>query len=238
VEKLDYILLTHIHLDHSGGLPPVLTRYPMAKVVCHSKAVKHLVDPSSLWSGSLASLGSIAREYGIPEAVPTEKILPHFKNMLPELTVLETPGHAAHHLSFVYGKILFPGEAGGIYLTRGDSDYLRPATPSRFDYDIFMESLGRLLSLEDMPICFSHFDEGESSQYLLGRFREQMILWKGIVYEEIQKGKSRLEERCLENLLQKDDNLKTLSGMNPFTQEREKFFLLNSIKGFLGYFKN
>lgn len=235
VERLDYILLTHIHIDHSGALPAILERYPMARALCHGTAMKHLLDPSLLWAASLSSLGPIAEGYGLPQPVSAEQLLPHTECGPPGLTVIETPGHAAHHLGFCYEGNLFPGEAGGIYVTSEDMDYMRPATPPRLYYDTFMASIERLLLFEDMPICYAHFSRGGNSRLLLKRFREQMLLWREVILNGTKKDVNGLEERCFENLIRKDDNLRALTCMEPATQMREKFFLLNSIKGFLDH---
>ncbi|MFP3929002.1 MAG: MBL fold metallo-hydrolase, partial [Desulfobacteraceae bacterium] len=57
LERLDYLLLTHIHLDHAGGVKRVLEEYPEARVICHRSALPHLVEPARLWAGSLKVLG-------------------------------------------------------------------------------------------------------------------------------------------------------------------------------------
>ena len=77
LERVDYVLLTHIHIDHWGGVGDLLGHYPMARVVCHEKAIQHMVDPSRLWNGSLKVLGEIAEAYGSPKPVPKEKLIPH-----------------------------------------------------------------------------------------------------------------------------------------------------------------
>ncbi len=237
LDRVDYVLLTHIHIDHCGGLGDLLAHYPMARVICHDKAVEHMVDPSRLWNGSLEVLGEIAEAYGAPKPVPRERLISHKENHPKALRILETPGHAVHHLSFFYRDRLFAGEAGGNYLIMGDSEYLRPATPPRFFFEVFLGSVDRLLSLGDLPIYYAHFDQGESSHRLLGIFREQLILWKEIVHLEVRKGDQGLLERCMDALIKRDPNLSGISKMDPDTRKREKYFLTNSIKGFIGYFK-
>ena len=54
VNKVDYVLLTHIHIDHGGGLANLLNVFPQARVFCHDSGIKHVVDPSRLWKGSLS----------------------------------------------------------------------------------------------------------------------------------------------------------------------------------------
>ena len=61
---LNYILLTHPHIDHAGGVGKLLKFFPHAKVVCHSRGIKHLINPKRLWEGSLKVLGKAAEFYG------------------------------------------------------------------------------------------------------------------------------------------------------------------------------
>ncbi|NPA25310.1 MAG: MBL fold metallo-hydrolase, partial [Deltaproteobacteria bacterium] len=72
VARLDYILLTHIHIDHAGGTGELLKSFPEAQVICHPQGIKHLVNPEKLWQGSLKVLGHVAEIYGeiipVPEA--------------------------------------------------------------------------------------------------------------------------------------------------------------------------
>ncbi len=235
IDRVDYVLLTHIHIDHAGGLADLLAHYSMAKVVCHEKAIEHLIDPSKLWAGSLKAIGKIAEMYGPPRPVSRERLIPHTECKIKGLTVIETPGHAIHHLCFNYKDRLFAGEAGGNYLIVGDMEYLRPATPPRFFLDICLKSLYRLLELKDQPICYAHFGKGESSHRLLKIFRDQLMLWNKIIHEEIVRGNKDLILRCRDKLLENDTNLKAFNKMDGDIQKRELFFMENAIKGFVGY---
>ena len=237
VERVDYVLLTHIHIDHAGGLADLLEYYPMARVVCHEKAPKYLVDPSTLWAGSLEVLGEIARLYGAPRPVPEEKVIPHTQTDMDDLIVVETPGHAAHHLSFSYKNRLFVGEAGGNYFVVSGMEYLRPATPPRFFLDVCFRSIDTLLALEDQPIHFAHCGRAESSHRLLRIFRDQLVRWEAIIREQINEGDADLVKRCTETLLEKDPCLKAFDKMDHETQERERRFIGNAIMGFEGYLK-
>jgi glyoxylase-like metal-dependent hydrolase (beta-lactamase superfamily II) len=237
VESVDYILISHIHIDHAGALADLLDRYPKAMAVCHEKGVESLVSPDKLWQGSRKILGLLAELYGEPRPVPSERLVPHTALASRRLTAIETPGHAPHHLSFCYGGRLFSGEAGGNYFLVGQEEYLRPATPPRFFLDVFLESVDRLLSLEDQPICYAHFGKGESSKRLLGRFREQVLQWKAWISEHLDSGLADPAETCVEMLLERDPNLKAFSHMPPGAQAREREFMANAVKGFIGYFQ-
>ena len=237
IERLDYILITHIHIDHCGALADILEQFPMAKAVCHAKGIKHIVEPENLWKGSLKVLGDIAEMFGPPGPVARERLIPHTETDIKDLVIIETPGHAAHHLSFCYKNLFFAGEAGGNYFLINGEEYLRPATPPRFFFDVFINSVDKLLALDNQPIHYAHFGKAESSHRLLNRFREQLFLWKDILAGEFQKGGDDIINRSIDVLLEKDSNLEVFSKMDAGTQRRERTFLGNAVKGFLGYFK-
>ena len=237
LDRVDYVLLTHIHIDHSGGLADLLDSYPMARVICHEKALKYLIDPLKLWNGSLKVLGKIAEMFGPPKPVPMKRLIPHTESDLKDLLIIETPGHAPHHLSFSYGNRLFVGEAGGNYFVVEGSEYLRPATPPRFFLDVCLKSVDRLLALENQPIYYAHFGGAASSHHLLEIFRDQLMRWKEIISEQTLKGHEDLIRRCTDALFERDPNLEAFHKMAPYTREREKIFMANAIKGFLGFFQ-
>lgn len=237
IDKLDYILITHIHIDHAGGLGHLLDHFPMAKAICHEKGIRHLVDPSKLWAGSLKTLGEVAEAYGPLKPVEQERLISHTEADIKDMKIIETPGHAPHHISFSYMGNLFAGEAGGNYCTVSGEEYLRPATPPIFLLEECLSSVDKLLDLEEMPMYFGHFGKVENSHRLLNRFRHQLLRWHDIIKEEITTWDSDLSERCLESLLEKDLDMKTFELMDPDTQMRERFFLTNSVRGYLGYLK-
>jgi len=235
MERVDYILLTHIHIDHAGGLAEFLEHFPMARAVCHDKGVRHLVDPSKLWEGSRKVLGEVAEAFGPLQPVKEEKCIPHTQAHIKNLVVIETPGHAPHHLSFSYRGNLFAGEAGGNYFSVQDTDYLRPATPHRFFLKDFLESLDRLIALDDQHICYAHFGDAPNSRQMLKRFRAQVLRWKEIIQKEMSAGSSDLTMRCMDSLLEKDPDLEAFKLMDPDTQKRERFFMANSVRGYMGF---
>lgn len=235
VERVDTVLLTHIHLDHAGGLAAFVEHYPTARVICHDKGLQHLVDPSKLWAGSLKALGRLAETYGPPGPLARERLISHRDARMEGLTILETPGHAPHHLSFCYKGVLFPGEAGGNYFTFQDADYLRPATPPVFFMEKALASIDRLLTLGDMAACYPHFGMADRVLPLLQRQRKQLLRWEKIIREEHAAGNARLKERCFDRLLKEDPDLRAFGAMSAEAQDRERFFMGNSVAGFLGY---
>jgi glyoxylase-like metal-dependent hydrolase (beta-lactamase superfamily II) len=235
IREVDFVLLTHIHMDHAGGLSEFLDHFPMARAVCHSKAISHLVDPSKLWLGSQKTLGDLAEAYGPIRPVKKERLIPHTEARVEGIDIIETPGHAPHHLSFIIQENLFAGEAGGIYLAGKDWEYLRPATPPVFFLKEFLGSIDRLLTAKDLAVCYAHFGKADSSHRMLKRERAQLLFWEEIIREELAKGDHRLMERGMARLLAEDPELKAFEAMSSADQDREKFFMGNSIKGYLGF---
>ena len=238
LDRVDYILITHIHIDHAGALAVLLDQYPMAKALCHAGAINHLVNPSKLWAGSRKVLGDIAEIYGPPLPVLGERLIPHTEADIKDLKVIETPGHALHHLSYSYQGRLFAGEAAGNYLKCGGLEYLRPATPPRFFLDVFLESLDALMALNDQAIRYAHFGEAQSSHEMLNIFRDQLLRWEAIIGESVRQGGESQDiiKRCVDLLLEKDPNLAAFHKMDPDVQDRERFFMTNGIRGFVEYF--
>ena len=234
IRHVDYVLLTHIHMDHAGGLAEFLDHFPMARAVCHEKAISHLVDPAKLWQGSLKTLGDLAEAYGPIRPVQRERLIPHTEAQAAGIDLVETPGHAVHHLSFVLQGHLFAGEAGGIYVTGPGWEYLRPATPPVFFLRQFIESIDRLLSLQDLRMCYAHFGIADRSHQMLQRERAQLLLWESLITEEAAGGGPLPVERCTARLLAQDPELRAFQRMSPAEQARERFFMGNSIKGYLG----
>ena len=239
LERLDYVLLTHIHIDHGGALAKVLAHYPKARVICHKKGISHLVDPSKLYDGSLKVLGDLARTYGSPGPIAKDRLVPHTECQIDGLQVIETPGHALHHLSFTYQKRLYAGEAAGNYFMVGKREYLRPATPPRFFLDVFMKSVDRLLALEDQPIRYAHVEGAESAHRLLRKFRDQLVFWESVIGESVTSGRRKTDiiQDCVDQLLRNDPNLRAFEDMDVNTQKRERTFMANAVNGFVGFFE-
>ena len=236
VDRADYILLTHIHLDHAGGLAAFFKEFPDARAVCHAQGVRHMVDPERLWQGSRKVLGELADLYGRPGSVAEDRLIPHDQADLDGLTIVETPGHAPHHLAYSWRGHLFSGEAGGNMIRVKGREYLRPATPPRFFLEEALGSVDRMLVLPDQPIHYGHFDQADGSHAMLNRFRQQLIRWRDILAVETEgPGGPDQVERCIDALLEKDPELAAFSDMDPVIQSRERYFMRNSVRGYLGY---
>ncbi len=239
IHKVDYVWLTHIHIDHAGGLAPFLNRFPEAKVIAPTKGLPHLIEPTKLWEGSLATLGEKAIAYGPIDPVSKESLFSPEEISLEGLTILETPGHAPFHLSFSFHDLLFCGESAGVFVPLGEKIYLRPPTPPRFFLDQTVASVDKMLALPDQAIYFGHAGSHLSSQKMLGLYREQLFRWKDIIFEVLQSvSEDDIIKQAMEVLLAKDPLLACFPQMDVLSQQRERYFMTNSINGFVGYLKS
>ena len=238
ITRVDYVWLTHIHIDHAGGLGPFLQKFPMARAVVPAKGRPHLIDPAKLWEGSLATLREKAVAYGPIESSDPARLISNQDFSLEGLTILETPGHAPFHLSFSYRDHLFCGESAGIYIEQEGEIYLRPPTPPRFFFDQTMGSVEKMLELKDQPIFFGHAGSHPSSHEILNLYRSQLFLWREVIGEVMAENPEDFTARAMEVLLEKDPRLAAFHRMNPSARDRERFFMANSIAGFLGYLKD
>ena len=238
IKKVDYVWLSHIHIDHAGGLDPFLEQFPTATALSHAKGLPHLIDPTKLWEGSLATLKEKAIAYGPIGPVAPKRLIPHDDLSLDGLTILETPGHAPFHLSYCYHDFLFCGDSAGVYLSFGKKKYLRPPTTPRFFFDQTVGSVDRMLALEDRAIYFGHAGSHPSSQEMLSLYRGQLFFWKDLIGEILKSNPQETLERITDVLLKNDPLLQCFQQMDVLSQNRERFFIANSIAGFVGHLQS
>lgn len=233
-DGVDLVLLTHIHLDHSGGVGQLCARYPEARVLAHPKAFRHLTDPSKLWSASVATLGDVAHAYGAPLPVEASVLTAEDGRGLVE--VLPTPGHAPHHLAFRVScggrRLFFVGEAAGLTLpAEGDAPWLRPTTPPRFDADSALDSLDRLLKTIDGDelLCYAHWGACGDPRRRVELARGQISEWLGHIGAMRDQSVSVIAA----SLMARDPLLR--AALPGDLMERERLFVENSVRGFLGW---
>ena len=172
VHELDWILVTHIHLDHAGAAGTLARHFPKARVGVHEVGAPHLVDPSKLWSSASRIYGDAMEQlWGGIDPIEEDRI-----HVLADgevislgdvsLRAVETPGHAYHHHAFVKeddGSV-FTGDALGVRLP--DVGAVRPATPPpEFHLEKAVSSIQRIADLGAETLWPTHFgphDVGES----------------------------------------------------------------------------
>ena len=177
--NVDWLILTHVHLDHAGGAGELMARLPNARLVVHPRGARHMIDPSQLWAGASAVYGEQVMEatYGRLRPIPAERVdeAPdgHVVSLADRpLLCLDTPGHARHHLS-VYDRqanVCFTGDTFGLSYREFDTangPFMLPTTtPVQFDPDALHASIRRLVDLKPSAMHLTHFDRVENVEKL------------------------------------------------------------------------
>lgn len=163
--ELAHIVLTHIHLDHAGGVGRLAERFPQATVWVHERGARHLADPSRLVASATRIYGEeyMERMFGPVAPVPVERLrrLDDGRRVLMgdrHLDVLYTPGHASHHVALADSATgaVFTGDALGIHVPA--LPVLRPATPPPdVDVERGVESIERIRARARSVLLFAHF---------------------------------------------------------------------------------
>lgn len=237
IGRIDHVLLTHIHLDHAGGTGHLLRHFPEAKINCHPKGIPHLVAPQKLWDESKKVLGNVAEAYGEMAPVPEASI--SWQERIPAggslVEALETPGHAAHHVSYRAGDILFAGEVAGVYVPLDNGFYCRPATPPPFHHGIFRDSIDRLAALDTRLVCLGHYGSRQDGTEVFERARRQLDVWVDTALRHFRKDSDPFAEAVLADLTAGDPDMAGWRSLPGDIQYRERTFCFNSIRGIRMY---
>lgn len=232
VSCIDYIVLTHIHIDHAGGVGNLLKYFPESKVVAPNRGVKHLIDPSRLQKASLKTLRQVALEYGEMAAVPADAIIP--REDLTDILFVDTPGHAPHHHSFYYplegeNPLLFAGEAAGVFWgdMEGKQFYMRPTTSPRFFFHSAMDSIKLLLRRPCSLLLYAHYGMVRHGDLFLKRSLEQLNEWR----EKVKREEGGAIPDLVDRILKEDPYVERFYEMSVDEQRRERYFITNSLRG-------
>lgn len=167
---VDYLLLTHVHLDHAGGAGALLRELPHARAYVHPRGAPHLIKPHKLIAGSKLVYGEerFAREYGELVPLPAERV--HEVQDGERLTLgartlelIHTPGHALHHYAVIDAahESIFPGDTFGISyraLDTAQGAFIFPTTtPTQFDPQQLVASIDRMLEYRPESMYLMHF---------------------------------------------------------------------------------
>lgn len=233
VEDLDYILLTHIHIDHAGGTGALLAAFPEAQVICHPEGIPHLVAPEKLWLGTLKVLGPLAAAYGEIVAVPAGRIT--FQETVGNCRVWMTPGHAQHHLSFQFDDLIFAGEVAGVHYPLAQGIFMRPATPPRFIPAVAQASLAKLIALHPQRLVFAHYGLVQDAGKYLRIASAQLDLWVRGVAVTTGVAQGECEAALIAWLLAHDEYYRNVDQLPEDILVRERYFLGNSLRGMIEY---
>jgi len=240
-DDVDYVAVSHIHIDHAGGAGTLLEHLPKARLLVHAKGVPHLIEPEKLWRQTRQVLGEIADMYGEIHPVPEQRIVKATDGMTVELgdgvglKVLETLGHASHHLSFYEnsGRGVFTGDVAGVYIKSLDT--VIPTAPPPFNLEMVLMSLNRLIEVAPEKLYYTHFGVGGDAVKRLEAYAAQLKLWAEVVLEGMENGEDL--EAIYERILEDDASTRKATDFIRNHLILRRGVVMQNIEGFAEYFR-
>lgn len=187
VADVDWLILTHVHLDHAGGAGALMARLPNARLLVHPRGARHMIDPTQLWAGASAVYGEaeMQRAYGELVPVARERVVESTDEQVIDLAgrplrCLYTPGHAKHHQAIYDARanVCFTGDVFGLSYRDFDTaagPFILPTTsPVQFDPPALHASIDRLLALQPDAMYPTHFGRVEDIQRLAADLHTQI----------------------------------------------------------------
>ena len=210
--SVDYIMVTHVHLDHAGAAGVLMQRFPNAMLVVHPSGARHMVDPAKLIAGATAVYGEeeMNRIFGEILPVSSDRLIEVpdlFKLSFQgrELLFLDTPGHARHHYCIVdqASESIFSGDTFGLSYREFDTSkgpYIFPTTtPIQFDPDALHNSIKRITEVQPKRILLTHFGCIEYSDNLATSLHQHIDKFVEIASMYSEEATSRLQ-RIMEGI--------------------------------------
>ena len=195
--QVDYVIPTHVHLDHAGGTGALMAACPGARLVIHPKGAPHMIDPTRLIAGASAVYGAdaFARDYGRLTPVPAERVIAAADGQTFDLggrllTFFDTPGHANHHgcIFDTQTRGYFTGDTFGISYREFDQAaapwLFAPTTPVAFDPDAWLATLDKLMALEPQAMYLTHYGRVDHPALLVDGVRESIRAMAAIALAE------------------------------------------------------
>lgn len=173
-EDVDWVILTHVHLDHAGGAGELMRHLPNARLAVHPRGARHMIDPGKLWASATAVYGEARMkvDYGHATPVDPARVVEAWDGERlalagRELACLDTPGHARHHICIwdERSRSFFTGDTFGLSYRELDTERgpfaLPTTTPVQFDPDALHASIDRLLSHNPQAMYLTHYGRVE-----------------------------------------------------------------------------
>ncbi|WP_045737688.1 MBL fold metallo-hydrolase [Xanthomonas sp. MUS 060] len=186
-DAVDWLILTHVHLDHAGGAGALLQQLPNARLLVHPRGASHMVNPARLIAGATAVYGEeeMARSYGRIVPVPAERVVVaeeghRLRLGARELLCIDTPGHARHHLCVwdARSRSWFTGDTFGLSYRELDSARgafaIPTSSPVQFEPDAMRASIQRMLDYAPQTLYLTHYGPVEGAATLAAELFEQL----------------------------------------------------------------
>lgn len=231
-DRVDYVCLTHVHLDHAGGAGRFMREFPNAKLVVHARGAKHMIDPEKLMAGVREVYGpeETERMYGELVPVPKDRVITPEDGQELQLgsrtiVCMDTPGHAKHHLAFYDTKAgaVFTGDVFGMCysgLRNGNRiGIVATTSPVQFDPEAMHKSIDRITALHPKAIYPTHFGEIKNVEEIAADLHRQIDAHVKIAEEA--KGNIDVIREKLKALLLDESRLQ---GWNITQEESDRLF--------------
>jgi glyoxylase-like metal-dependent hydrolase (beta-lactamase superfamily II) len=186
-ESVDYVIVTHVHLDHAGGAGEIMRKLPRARLVVHPRGARHMVDPSRLWAGATEVYGeeTMRRHYGSLVPVDPGRVVEAPDGFTLELAgrplaFLDTPGHARHHFCVwdEASRSVFSGDTFGLAyreLASARGSFIMPTTtPVQFEPEALEASIDRLVAHGPSAMLLTHYSRVTEIERLAGELKRQV----------------------------------------------------------------
>jgi len=186
-EEVDWVIPTHVHLDHAGGAGLLMRELPRARMAVHPRGERHMVDPAQLMASARAVYGDeeVARSYGEVVGVAPERVLATHDGMTLNLAgrtlrFIDTPGHARHHHCIwdERSRGFFTGDTFGLSYREFDTDqgaYILPtSTPVQFEPDALRDSVLRMLAMQPRWMYLTHYGPVNDVERLGAQFLDHL----------------------------------------------------------------
>ncbi len=217
-DDVDYVIPTHIHLDHAAGAGHLLDLCLQAQLVIHPRGATHMINPEKLEAGTMAVYGEekYRKLYGALKPIEEQRVIIaedefelDFNGR--QLRFLDTPGHALHHFC-IYDLLshgIFTGDTFGVaykQLASSNSEFIfASTTPVHFDPDALLESIDKIISLQPKYIYLTHFGMIKPTKKIVSQLIQSIKAFVAIAKEEkysIQGRVKRIEKKLMLYLLE------------------------------------
>ena len=186
-DAVDYVFLTHVHLDHAGGAGELMRQLPNARAVIHPRGAQHMIDPAKLITASIAVYGeeNYRRLYGDLIPIPAARVVAaeegqRFTLAGRALECIHTPGHAMHHQCIVDREhaVAFTGDTFGLSYREFDVDgralVIPTTTPTQFDPEQLVASIRRIAALKPDALYLTHYSRVTDIPRLAAELERQL----------------------------------------------------------------